>query len=278
MSLMDQAPAAAPAAQTPPPAAAGVPPAAQTPPPGAATPPAAQTPPGTPPAADETDFKVARPDYVPEKFWDAEKSTVRNEDVFKSYGELEKALTKAKEPPKAPDKYEYTVSEDLKKDFNIEGLDDNDPYLVGFRGFAKENGLTQEQHDKFVNFYMRMDLESARQNQIAEFAKLGNEAQATQRIKTLAQFGAQHLSEGERAALSSMLIRAEHVGVIEKLVNMATTQRQMANVDGQVEGGLTEEKLNAMMRDDRYHDRNHPEFTSFRKKVDDGFKRLYPEK
>lgn len=47
----------------------------------------------------------ARPEYIPEKFWDAEKGEARMEDVFKSLGELEKKLGSrpADEPkPAAP--------------------------------------------------------------------------------------------------------------------------------------------------------------------------------
>lgn len=41
-------------------------------------------------AADSTNEKPQRPDYIPEKFWDAETGTARYEDLAKSYTELEK--------------------------------------------------------------------------------------------------------------------------------------------------------------------------------------------
>lgn len=276
MSLMNQAPADA--APTAPPATDGAPPAASVTPPATVTPPADGAPPAAAPGAEENGFKTPRPDFVPEKFWDADKATVRHEDVFKSYTELEKALTKAKEPPKAPEKYEYKVPEELAKDFGLESIDPNDPYLTSFQEFAKTKGFTQEQHDDFVNFYMRMDLESARKNLVSEFGKLGDESKATQRIKTLHQWGATHLAPAERQVMSQMIQSAAGVELFEKIVKLSTSQRQIADVNGNIEQGLTQQDLDAMMNDDRYHDRNHPEYASHRKKVDDAFKRLYPDK
>lgn len=42
-----------------------------------------------------------RPDHIPEKFWDAEKGTVRYDDLAKSYVELEKKLGQPKDAPAA---------------------------------------------------------------------------------------------------------------------------------------------------------------------------------
>lgn len=42
-----------------------------------------------------------RPEYIPEKFWDAEKGEVNIENLAKSYGELEKSRSAPKEPTPA---------------------------------------------------------------------------------------------------------------------------------------------------------------------------------
>lgn len=64
--------------------------------PGGTAPPAPTEPPaGTPPAP------AARPEHVPEKFWDAAKGEVRMDALLKSYSELEKA--RPADPPKAPE-------------------------------------------------------------------------------------------------------------------------------------------------------------------------------
>jgi hypothetical protein len=43
--------------------------------------------------------KPVRPEHIPEKFWDAEKGTVRVDDLVKSYSELEKGKAAPQEPP-----------------------------------------------------------------------------------------------------------------------------------------------------------------------------------
>lgn len=49
--------------------------------------------------ADPAAAQVAqRPDNIPEKFWDAEKGTIRTDALLQSYGELEKRLGKPAEP------------------------------------------------------------------------------------------------------------------------------------------------------------------------------------
>jgi ribosomal protein L11 len=59
-----------------------------------------ETPPN-PPATPNPDQKV-KPEYVPDKFWDAEKGEVRLEDFAKSYGELERKFSsKPADPPPA---------------------------------------------------------------------------------------------------------------------------------------------------------------------------------
>lgn len=52
-------------------------------------------------AAQETPQPAARPDYIPEKFWDATTGQPRLEDVFKSYTALETKLSKPEDTPAA---------------------------------------------------------------------------------------------------------------------------------------------------------------------------------
>lgn len=228
---------------------------------------------------EQRDFKTARPDNVPEKFWDADKGAVKTEDVLKSYGELEKALTKAKEKPKAPEKYEYKVPEEITKEFDIKEIPADDPYLAGFQNYAKEEGLSQEQHDKFVNWYLKFDLESARKNMIAEFGKLGSEKEATQRIKTLHQWASQKLTAEEQQVMSAMTQTAEGVKLFEKITKMVSGQRQLADADpSQIEKRLTQADIDDMMTDERYTNKRHPEFQSWNAKVTKAYERLYPDK
>lgn len=49
------------------------------------------------------DNSPKRPDYIPEKFWDAEKGEVNIENLAKSYGELEKMRSQKEAPTEAPE-------------------------------------------------------------------------------------------------------------------------------------------------------------------------------
>lgn len=76
------------------------------------------------------DDTKARPDYIPEKFWDAEKGEVRLEAMAKSYGELEKSFTKKPEPKDGADpKEEVAPADDTQADDGNQEAPDgaNDP-------------------------------------------------------------------------------------------------------------------------------------------------------
>jgi hypothetical protein len=70
--------------------------------------------------------KPARPESVPEKFWDSEKGVVRVDDLVKSYGELEKKVGAPKPAGEAPLKVEPAAATDDKKvanDLAAKGVD-----------------------------------------------------------------------------------------------------------------------------------------------------------
>lgn len=55
-----------------------------------------------PPAAEPAPEPKARPDYIPEKFWDADKGEARFEEMARGYAELEKKLGAPKDPAENP--------------------------------------------------------------------------------------------------------------------------------------------------------------------------------
>lgn len=92
--------------------------------------------------------KRERPAYVPEKFWDKDKHEVLTEQVFKSYGELEKNFKHGKH--KAPDngKYDLTVfGEQLKAD---------DPLNKAYVEWATKHGISQAAFDELGKTYVEM--------------------------------------------------------------------------------------------------------------------------
>lgn len=246
---------------------------------GGAEPPAGGQPNGEPPEGQQKpDFQVAKPEYVPEKFWDKENNKVREEDVFKSYTELEKQLTKAKEPPKAPEKYEYKPADKLTKDYGLKELDMNDPYVSRFTEFAKGKGYTQEQYQEFIDFYLDMELSEANKQMVAEFGKLGDQKTAVQRVKVLNTFANNKLSKEGAATMTELAKSAGAVKLFEELITLATKGRNPTDEDPSIGGQLSEVEVNAMMKDERYWNNRHPEHETFVAKVTKEFERLYPDK
>lgn len=75
----------------------------------------------TPETGPETPVENARPDNVPEKFWDAEKGEVRTEALLQSYTELEKKGAKAEETPPAEEtpEQEAEAAKALAKEYGL---------------------------------------------------------------------------------------------------------------------------------------------------------------
>ena len=224
---------------------------------------------------------IARPDNVPEKFWDTDTNEIRTDAILTSYADMEKKLTEAGKPPVAPESYEYSVPKELTDEFGLpaDGIPKDDPYLSGFQTFAKEKGFSQEQHDELINFYIKMDLARSRDEMIAEFGKLGDEKTATARINSLHNFGTSKLTAEERQTMSSVMNTADNVALFEKLVKMATSQTQIADEDpNKIGGNLTQADVDAMMEDERYSNKMHPEYASWNAKVSEAYQSLYPDK
>lgn len=213
------------------------------------------------------DFAVKRPDYVPEKFWDKDKNEVRMPDVFNSYTELERKVSKLSEKPKAPDKYEYKPNEKLVKEHGVkEEIPMDDPYLVSFSEFAKTEGLSQEQYSKFVDFYISTELKVTNEYLKSEMGKLGDEKTAISRIKNIQAFSKNKLSEKSQRTLESMVNSAEGVALVEELINISTKQRNLPE-GGKIAESLTQSEIDAIMMSDAYNDKKHPEFKKLRDKV-----------
>lgn len=78
---------------------------------------AANTAAATTDTPDELSAIAGKPDWVPEKFWDAEKGEIRTEDLAKSYGELEaKHSGKKPDEPKADDKPDVSPEQQAAAD------------------------------------------------------------------------------------------------------------------------------------------------------------------
>lgn len=141
---------------------------------------------GAAPAGDKP--SADRPEWVPEKFWNAaeakaaatpeERTKLAAAAMQKSYNELETRLrnTKPAAAPEKPEEYELKAPETAK---NF-AMADDDPLLGGYRETAHKLGLSKEQAAGVYQWFAQamndnipppMDVE-------AEMAKLGPNAQA----------------------------------------------------------------------------------------------------
>lgn len=131
----------------------------------------------------ETTATVDRPEYVPEKFWDAEAKQVKIEDVLKSYSHLEsklgsnplvppkddapqeekdafqQRLRELSGAPKEIDAYkDPTIPEELKP-FMVENFGD---VIKKAKEIALNNGITPKAFDDFLNLHMSMQLDQVK--------------------------------------------------------------------------------------------------------------------
>lgn len=123
-----------------------------------------------------------RPDWVPEKFWDATTNQPKGADLRADYDRLlafhgaeqSKILTR----PQSPDAYKP----DLPKDFKVpEGFGEfkfrpDDPALKNFAIVAHEAGLSQDQYSKALASYAATVVDGQQQLRTAmngEITKLG---------------------------------------------------------------------------------------------------------
>lgn len=115
----------------------------------------------------------ARPEWAPEKFWDADKKTLRQEELGKSYQNLEKLIGRDKVPlpqsaddeegwerwykasgrPEAPEKYEFKRPElPAEIGYDQEAED-------SLRSWAYANGLNQRQAGNLYDGYVKLQIE-----------------------------------------------------------------------------------------------------------------------
>ncbi len=115
----------------------------------------------------------AIPEWVPKKYWDAEKKSARVEDLGRAYTNLEKLLGREKIPvpvdendeegwqrwynaagrPEAPDKYEFQRPElppDLPYDEDTE---------KAFRAWSHSNGLSKKQAKNLYEGFVKTQIE-----------------------------------------------------------------------------------------------------------------------
>lgn len=214
----------------------------------------------------------ARPDWLPEKFKTAE-------DLVNSYTSLEGKLGQKDEDIR------NAVIEELSNeafanrpetagDYQLpETIDDqmatDNELLKWWSETAFENGYSQEQFEEGINMYAEA-LNADVPDYEAEVSKLGDNAEARQEAASL--FANQFFEEKHLPAIERMCETADGIEALEFM--MQSMQQGGPAIDGQAVATITQDQLNQMMLDPRYHDPVKRDRT-FIAEVDAGFKRLY---
>ena len=218
-----------------------------------------------------------RPDWCPEKFFDPDLG-VRSEQLAKGYTELEgKMRTKEEDlrasilediKSQAPESYEMldlTGVEGLEVPDDVElTLTAEDPMVDWFFGFAKEQGLTQEQVNAAITGYVKTEL-AAMPSMQDELGKLGDHGQ--DRLLRVNAALEDRLEKNELAALKPLLASAETIAALEKI--LAVPGPGNFDSDGPGEAMSLEEIRQLQARDDYWDN------PVLQKKVADAYARLY---
>ncbi|MDQ1080424.1 capsid assembly protein [Pseudoroseomonas cervicalis] len=225
---------------------------------------------------------AARPEDIPEKFWDAEKQALRVDALLKSYRELEKRLSQRFAPPAedAPEEERARFRRalgvpDSPEDYAIEpkhAMCGPDPEV---NQRLHEAGFTCAQvqlvYDLAAERLLPLIAEAAAdyeaQKQRARLEQEFGGAEGFQRIAPqIAAWGRANLAKPVYEALSTT---AEGVLALHRMMGKAEP-----NLASRAEApeAIDEQALRRMMRDPRYWRAREPEYV---KRVTDGFRRLF---
>lgn len=190
-----------------------------------------------------------RPDWMPENFWD-DKDGPDLEALAKSYQEMRSKMSAGKHKAPKDGKYDIASLQD-------HGVAEDDPLLNEFKGFAKENGLSQDQFDQITQMYMQHMgemMNDADTDREAEMAKLGPKGEKiigslNQWLTKLGTSGA--LSYEEVDAIASKADSAQFIMALNK-IRASYGEQPIPDVAVQEGAGTTKADLDAMVADPRY--------------------------
>ena len=263
-----------PAAPPPAPSAAGRPPAAGSPP---------AAPPAVPPAAG------ARPDWAPEKYWDAATNALNAEGLAKGYAELTGKLTTRRDEietevrnsilaksgrPESAEKYEVKIPAEVKMPEGVTvAIDEKDPLLGWWRKTAFDKGLTQTDFEAGIAAFVQGEL-AGMPDTGGERKKLGENAEA--RIAHVDGWAATNLPPATYKKLTAMSTSAEVIEIMEDIIKISA-KGGVGGAPGATVEVLTKQQLQEMQRDPRYHDTRKRD-PAYVERVAEGFRRLAGQK
>jgi hypothetical protein len=203
--------------------------------------------------------EAARPDWLPEKFWDGEAKAPNIENLAKSYAELERGRGNTDElkaqweadriaaRPETPDAYQLPEHEALDAEAMAAS-----PVVNLWRKAAHEAGLGQEQFQSVIAEYAQAEIDRMEAERSAELAKLGENAAA--RTEAVALWAQKTLGDTpEFEALQRMATDAAGVQALEKLMDLMKDIDTGAGDNPGKQPDETEADIRALMNTPEYY-------------------------
>jgi hypothetical protein len=215
-----------------------------------------------PVATEQSSETTSRPEYVQEKFWNAEKGEVNIENLASSYNSLESKLGSRTEDltkqirtdieneklQNVPEEYKLNVPE---LDGNVSLDISNDmPIVQWWNQTAKSAGLSQEQYDEGVKVFVDNAIANL-PNSDLEVQKLGDAGR--ERVEAAELWSKKHLSPEAYNAISGFAATAEGVKALEEVMKL-TKDSNMPTTQTQVDVSADIDDLKSMLKDPRYWD------------------------
>lgn len=215
-----------------------------------------------PVATEQSSETTSRPEYIQEKFWNAEKGEVNIENLASSYNSLESKLGSRTEDltkqirtdieneklQNVPEEYKLNVPE---LDGNVSLDINNDmPIVQWWNQTAKNAGLSQEQYDEGVKVFVDNAIANL-PNSDLEIQKLGDAGR--ERVEAAELWSKKHLSPEAYNAISGFAATAEGVKALEEVMKL-TKDSNMPTTQTQVDVTADIDDLKSMLKDPRYWD------------------------
>jgi hypothetical protein len=226
-----------------------------------------------------------KPEFVQDKFWDADRKEVNLENLASSYNALEKKLGSRTEDlskqvrqdleqerlGKVPEEYKVNVPE-LPENVDVSVSEDME-IVQWWKDTAKQNGLSQEQFDEGVKVFIDNAMATL-PDVNAELEKLGDNSK--ERVEAAELWSKKNLSPEAYNTFSSVASTADGVKAIEEIMKM-TKDSPMPTTPTQVSVTPDLGDLKSMMNDPRYYDSNKRD-DSYIKRVTELYEKAYEGK
>jgi hypothetical protein len=226
-----------------------------------------------------------KPEFVQDKFWDADRKEVNLENLASSYNALEKKLGSRTEDlskqvrqdleqerlGKVPEEYNLNVPE-LPENVDVSVSEDME-IVQWWKDTAKQNGLSQEQFDEGVKVFIDNAMATL-PDVNAEMEKLGDNSK--ERVEAAELWSKKNLSPEAYNTFSSVASTAEGVKAIEEIMKM-TKDSPMPTTPTQVSVTPDLVDLKSMMNDPRYYDSNKRD-DAYIKRVTELYEKAYETK